>query len=189
MKTSKTQLFSGLSMGLLTAVIVIMTSCEAKSQQKTKVEAPAMDFHTAAMTGNVDAVKQHIAAGSDLSAKDPFGGSSPLISAIVFDKTEAAKVLIDAGSDLKFKNNDGSTPLHVATFFCRTEIVKMLLAKGADKTLKNNYGSTPIEIVIAPWDVMKPIYEMQQASLGGFGLELDLGRIEKTRPAIADLLK
>lgn len=176
-------------MGLLTAVIIIMTSCEANSQQSKNVDPPAMDFHTAAMTGNIEAVKQHIAAGSDLSEKDPFGGSSPLISAIVFDKTEAAKLLIDAGSDLTFKNNDGSTPLHVATFFCRTEIVKTLLAKGADKSAKNNFGSTPIEIATAPWDVMKPIYEMQQASLGGFGLELDLKRIEKTRPVVAGLLK
>ena len=51
-----------------------------------------------------------------------------------------AKLLINAGVELNFQNNDGSTALHTASFFCRPEIVQILLAKGADKTIKNKYG-------------------------------------------------
>src|SRR6185369_9232122 len=100
---------------------------------KSGVKPPQVDIHTAVVSGNLDAVKQHIAAGTDLNEKDPFGGSSPLISAAVFGKTDMAKVLIDAGADLNFQNKDGSTALHTSAFFCRPEIVKLLLDKGADK--------------------------------------------------------
>ena len=41
------------------------------------------DIHTAVISDNMDAVKQHIAAGSDLNAPDPFGGSSPLILSLI----------------------------------------------------------------------------------------------------------
>ncbi len=138
---------------------------------------------------NIDAVKQHIAAGSDLNVKDPFGGSSPLITAAVFGKNEEAKILIDAGADLNFRNNDGSTALHSAAFFCRPEIVKMLLDKNADKTIKNNFGATAYETVASPFADVKNIYPMMEKALGPMGLKLDYAYIEKTRPEIAQMLK
>ena len=122
---------------------LIMIACGGKNSAATSdstntattasVKAPDIDLHTAVLTDNIDAVKQHIAAGSNLNEKDPFGGSSPLITASLFGKVEAAKVLIDAGADVNFQNNDGSTALHTGAFFCRPEIVKMLLENGADK--------------------------------------------------------
>jgi ankyrin repeat protein len=134
-------------------------------------------------------VRQHIAAGSDINVKDPFGGSSPLISAAVFGKTEIAKALIDAGASLNVQNNDGSTALHTAAFFCRPEIVKMLLDKHADKTIKNNYRSTPYETVTAPFKDVKSIYDMMVGALSPMGLKLDYAYLEKTRPVIAAMLK
>lgn len=152
-------------------------------------EAPAIDIHTAVITDNLDAVKQHIAAGTDLNTKDPFGGSSPLISAAVFGKTEAAKVLIDAGANVNFQNNDGSTALHTAAFFCRPEIVKMLLDAKADKSIQNNFQATPLQSVSMPFADAKPAYDMMGQMLAPMGLTLDYAYIEKTRPEIADMLK
>ncbi|RAV98972.1 ankyrin repeat domain-containing protein [Pseudochryseolinea flava] len=165
------------------------TAAQTSTATSTKVEPPPVDIHTAVITENIDAVKQHIKAGSDINAKDPFGGSSPLISAVLFDKREIAKVLIDAGADLNFKNNDGSTALHVGAFFCRPELVKVLLDKGADKTIKNKYGSTPYESVAAPFNDVKDAYDMMGKVLGPMGLKLDYAYIEKTRPVIATMLK
>jgi ankyrin repeat protein len=68
-----------------------------------------------------------------------------------FGKTEMAKVLIEAGGDLNFQNNDGSTALHTAAFFCRPEIVRVLLDKGADKTIKNKFGATAYQSVAGPF--------------------------------------
>jgi uncharacterized protein len=162
---------------------------DSSTAVKSDVKAPEVDIHTAVITENIAALKQHIAAGSNLNEKDPFGGSSPLISASVFGKTEMARVLIEAGADLNFQNNDGSTALHTSAFFCRPEIVKMLLDKNADKTIKNKFGATPYESVVAPFADVKGAYDMMGTVLGPMGLKLDYVYIEKTRPEIAAMLK
>lgn len=156
---------------------------------KSGKEAPSVDIHTAVVTDNRDAIRQHIAAGSDINQKDPYGGSSPLISAALFGKTEIAKLLLDAGADVNFQNNDGSTALHTAAFFCRPEIVKMLLDKKADKSIRNKYNSTAYESVAGPYADLKPTYEAMQQMLAPMGLKLDYAYIEKTRPEVATLLK
>ena len=117
------------------------------------------------------------------------GGSSPLITASLFGKTEMAKALIDAGANINFTNNEGSTALHTAAFFCRTEIVQMLLDKGADKTVKNNYGSTAYESVAGPFKDIKSTYQMMEQMLAPMGLKVDYDYLEKTRPVIAEMLK
>ena len=129
---------------------------ENTHQSIAKNATPVIDIHTAIVTGNIAVLKQHIAAGSNLNEKDPIGGSSPLITACLFGKTEMARLLINAGVELNFQNNDGSTPLHTAAFFCRPEIVQLLLAKGADKTLKNKYGQTAYETVAGEFTTVKP---------------------------------
>lgn len=174
----------------------VMTSCNEKKEttpeaitSQTKVDPPKIDIHTAVLTDNTEALKQHIAAGSNLNQKDPMGGSSPLISATLFGKTAMAKMLIDAGADLNLQNNDGSTALITAAFFCRPEIVKMLLEKGADKTIKNKYGQTAAETVAAPFATVKETYDSLVKMLEPMGLKLDYAYVEKTRPEIATMLK
>ena len=137
----------------------------------------------------MEALKQHIAAGSNLNEKDPFGGSSPLIGASLFGKDVMAKLLIEAGADLNFRNNDGSTALHSASFFCHPEIVKMLLEKGADKTIKNKYGITAYESVAGSFADVKASYDGLGKMLGPMGLKLDYTYLEKTRLEIAAMLK
>ena len=72
-----------------------------------------MDIHTAAFMGDIKAIKQHIAASSDLNVKDQYG-STPLTIAATFGKIEIAQALIEAGANLNIKNAEGSTPLHTA---------------------------------------------------------------------------
>lgn len=176
---------------LLLLAVLVLTSCgtQNSSAQNPKAGAPAVDLHTAVATDNRDAVKQHLAAGSNINEKDPYGGSSPLISAALFGRTEIAKLLIDGGADVDFQNNEGSTALHTAAFFCRPEIVKMLLDKKADKTIRNKYNSTAYESVAGPYADLKPTYEALEKMLGPMGLKLDYAYIEKTRPQIAAMLK
>jgi ankyrin repeat protein len=190
----KTQNITSVIKATLVLLMLLLTACGNKenvAQDKgtSGTKAPDVDIHTAIISNNLDAVKQHIAAGSDLNVKDPFGGSSPLISAAVFGKTEAAKLLLDAGVDINFQNNDGSTALHTAAFFCRPEIVTLLLDKKADKTIKNKFGGTAIDNVSAPFAQMKDTYDMMGNILGPMGLKLDYAYIEKTRPEIAAALK
>ena len=168
-----------------------LTACAQSNNNKptSDVKAPAVDINTAVMTDNLEAVKQHIEAGTDLNQKEPMSGSTPLITAVTFGKTDIAKALIDAGADLEVKNNDGSTALHSAAFFCRVEVVQMLIDANAQKEVRNNYGSTPRESVMGPFEPVQPIYEMMQQQLGPFGLQLDMDEVKKTRPVIAMMLQ
>ena len=147
-----------------------------------------MSLHAAVITGNMEMVKYHIKTGSDLNEKEPAGGSSPLITATVFGRNEAALALIEAGADVNQTNNDGSTALHSAAFFCRTEIVEALLAHGADKTIKNIAGSTAAESVTAPFEAVKGIYDYFSKVYEPLGLKLDYERIKSVRPVIAEML-
>ena len=199
MKTEKIHSLPAATKITFLVLLRFMASCKSKDDSSQKagstdssqadVKPPPVDIHTAVVTGNLEALQQHIAAGTNSNEKDPFGGSSPLITASVFDKPEMAKLLIDAGADINFQNNDGSTPLHTAAFFCRPEIVKMLLDKGADKTIKNKYGATPYQSVAGPFADVKNAYDMIGKMLDPMGLKLDYAYIEKTRPEIATMLK
>ena len=197
----KTKFNSLKSLMYISLVLVLMTSAcaqtsnkskaqaDTKDEAKTNIEKPTMDIQMAVLSGNLEAVKQHIEAGTDINKKDAMSGSTPLISAASFGKNDIAKALIDAGADLRLKNNDGATALHVAAFFCRIEIVQLLIDAKADKTTKNNFGATPRESVMGSFEEIKPIYEMLQQQLGPIGLQLDLSEIEKTRPVIAMMLQ
>ncbi|KPJ90001.1 MAG: hypothetical protein AMS18_11840 [Gemmatimonas sp. SG8_17] len=99
---------------------------------------PGVNIHMAALQGDVAAIRLHIEAGSDLNEKDPYG-STPLIIAATFGKTDVAKALIEAGADLNITNNDGGTALHAAAFLCRPEIVISLLEHGAPLGLVLDY--------------------------------------------------
>jgi hypothetical protein len=191
MKSQTNSLFKSATRVAFFTLLMATISCAQKKEagSATEVKPPSVDIHLAVLTDNLAALKQHIAAGSNINEKDPYGGSSPLISAALFGKTEAAKILIAAGADVNFINNDGSTALHTSAFFCRPEIVKMLLDKHADKTIKNKYGSTPYESVVAPYSQVKSVYESMQQMLGPMGLKLDYAYVEKTRPVIAAMLK
>ena len=117
------------------------------------------------------------------------GGSSPLITAALYDQREIAAYLIKAGAKINVQNNDGSTALHVAAFFCKPEILKILLAAGADKQIKNKYGDTPLKIVSAPFSEVKGIYAQMKQMLEPIGVKIDLVQVEKLRPEMAAMLK
>ena len=199
MKTQKIISAKLVTTSMLVVILLTIASCgsgqeksarenEQSSVSETKVKPPGMDIHAAAFMGNLEAIQQHIKAGSDLNEKDEYG-SSPLTIAATFGKTEVARALIEAGADMNCRSNDGSTPLHTAAFFCRIEIVEALLNKGADKNLRNNYGSTALESISGPFDNVKGIYDQISKDLGPLGFKLDYEHVKETRPRIAEMLR
>jgi len=189
---------SGMALNFLFSLLLLTTSCSQLSNSNTDtqsnsskevVETPKMNIQTAIMSNNLEIVKQHIEAGTDINEKDAMTGATPLILAVTFGKTAIAKALIEAKADLTIKNNDGATALHAAAFFCRLEILQMLIDAKADKTAKNNFGATPRESVMGPFAEIKPIYEMIKLQLEPLGLKLDLTQIEKRRPVVAMMLQ
>ena len=184
------------TISIIALVMFIMIGCgnqdkssEQVVEEKPAVSAPSVDLHTAVVLEDLEIIRQHIEAGSDINVLEPSRASTPLITAAALGKTDAARVLIDAGADLDYQNNDGSTALHTAAFFCYKEIVEALLEKGADKTLKNKAGRTPYEIVTMPFEVLKPAYDAMGVALKPAGVVLDYDQIQATRPEIAEMLK
>jgi len=177
----------------------LLTSSCAKSDKKTDsknianttktVNKPSIDIHAAVLTGNLEAIKQHIEAGTDINQKEAMSGSTPLMSAATFNQPEIAKVLINANADLSVKNNDGGTALHTAAFFGRIEIVQLLIDAKADKTVRNNYGATARETAMVDFAQMKPIYEMLIQQLKPMGFTLDLNELQKALPVVAMMLQ
>jgi len=178
---------------------LLLTSACAESDKKTTsnntsdvtktVNKPSIDIHGAVLTGNLDAVKQHIEAGTDINQKEAMSGSTPLMSAATFNKPEIAKVLINANADLSVKNNDGGTALHTAAFFGRIEIVQLLIDAKTDKTIRNNFGATPRETVMGDFAEIKPFYDMITQQLQPMGFTLDMDELQKARPVVAMMLQ
>ena len=93
---------------------------EAARPEPPTAKAPDIDIYGAAFEGNIEAVKQHLAAGTDVNAKGP-GGETPLHDAAITGRKEVVELLIAAGADvnrlffepfkLQEELNDGQTPL------------------------------------------------------------------------------
>lgn len=138
------------SIFILTFLLIAMTGCgksdesSNSGEQENKVEAPNLDLHTAIYMRDLDAIRQHILAGSDLNIQEPTRKSTPLITAAALDEPDAAQILIDAGADINATNMDGSTALITAAAFGKTKVAKVLIDAGADLNILNNDGSTAL---------------------------------------------
>ena len=100
---------------------------------------------------------------------------------------EIIKYLLKHRANVQGTNRDGSTPLHVEAYFCRVDIVKLFLENGGSLSTKNREGETPIDLVSAPWS--EEVATAYRRIGRAVNLELDLERLERMRPQIAQLLK
>ena len=116
---------------LTTIAVVVLVGCGASAINK------------AVYDGNIDAVKQAIAAGVDVNSKDG-AGFNPLYLAASGHK-EITELLIAEGADVNAKSVGGLAPLHSAT---TKEIAELLIANGADVNTKEDYGATPLDYAI-----------------------------------------
>lgn len=172
----------------LIALFLLLTQVNASGLENTESNQ-SKDIIGAAAQNDTLALKQLINDGADLNAREPMMQSTPLMTAIVFNSYESARMLIDAGAELNVKNKDGSTALITAAFFGRTEMVKLLLDSGADKSITNNYGSTALQTVEVEFANIKPVYEAMLPGFNAMGVKISIKEIEAARPKIAELLK
>jgi len=98
----------------------------------------------AAFVGDIEAVKQHLAASSDVNKKDE-EGATPLHYAVSEGHQEIVKLLIKKGADLNAKDMDGWIPLLYATAEGQVEVVDLLIAAGTDVNTKDGDGDTPLD--------------------------------------------
>ena len=109
---------------------------EAAQPEPTTTKSPDISIHEAAYTGNIEAVKQHLAAGTDVNTKASRGWT-PLHSVAT---KEIAELLIAKGADVNAKDKIGGTSLHLAAHSGQKEIVELLIANGANMNAKIEVG-------------------------------------------------
>lgn len=160
-------------------------AAEQSSTTTNNSAVPEISLADASKAGNLKAVRQHIAAGSNIDTTDA-GGSTPLNTACVFGQTEVAKVLIESGANLETKNNEQTGPLFNAAFFCRAETVELLLKHNANVNTTDKNGTPLVDIMAAPWEAVSEIYAFVFAAVG---LKFDAAKIRAARPTILKLLK
>ena len=117
--------------------------------------APSTDIWKAASDGNVDALKQHVAAGTEINQTltlpgQPGDGGSPLHLAAITNQTEAIDFLIANGAqlDLRASDDNGASPLMWAAAFGQVEAATRLIAAGADVNYVDNNGATAIDATL-----------------------------------------
>jgi len=104
---------------------------------------PDISIHDAAYNGNIEAVEQHLAAGTDVNAKDDWG-KTPLYVAALGGHKEIAELLIAKGADVNAKVDGGVTTLQLAASRGHKELAELLIAEGADINAKDEDGHTPL---------------------------------------------
>ena len=92
-------------------------------------------IQVAASVGNIQAVKQHLAAGADVNAKDELIGRTPLHEAASRGHKEIAELLISGGADVNARPKFGRTPLDLAISRKHPE-TSDLIRKNGGKTRK-----------------------------------------------------
>lgn len=135
----------------------------------------------AARTGNLEAIKAHLANKVDLSAHDSQAGLTPLSWAALMGNAEVVEHLIKSGVDVNGKNSDGGIPLHEAVFMGQDEIVTLLLQNGAEMGATDNQGKTPLNRAR-----VRPKYTHARAA--ALQIKLYPLRLENARKRVVNLL-
>ena len=86
-------------------------------------------IHDAAHTGNIEAVKKHLASGAGLNTKDSEGGT-PLHHTAWNGHKKVAELLIAEGANVNATDERGETPLDWAIFRNHTETAALLRKHG-----------------------------------------------------------
>ena len=124
---------------ITTIAAVVLVGCGESQPLKKLVAAPKRPIEDCAGLGDIEAVKKHIAAGTDVNTRGE-NGISPLLIAVIEGHLDVVELLISKGADVNIKDDKGMTPLQFAAFTNRRQIVQLLIKKNADVNLQIGGG-------------------------------------------------
>ncbi|MDB4794929.1 ankyrin repeat domain-containing protein [bacterium] len=116
-------------------------------------KAPNIDIHLAIKFGNIEAVKQHLAAGTGVNAIGGFRKASPLYMAAYSYNAEATKLLLENGADVHQLDFKKETALHTAAYHSYhgegdVSVVALLVDHGSKINAISDLGQTPLDLAI-----------------------------------------
>lgn len=146
---------------------------------------PDLDLFDAAALGYVDRLREHLAAEPLLVAAFATDGFTALHLASFFGKTEAARLLLEAGaSPGATSTNDAMVqPLHSAAAGRHHEVCRLLIAAGADVDARQVQGFTPLHQAAHSGDV--ELAELLLSAGADPRLTMDDGRTPAETAALA----
>ena len=149
---------------LTTIAAVVVVGCGESQQSAPAPEAkpiepvagakaPNIDIHLAIKFGNIEAVKQHLAAGTGVNAIGGFRKASPLYMAAYSYNAEATKLLLENGADVHQLDFKKETALHTAAYHSYhgegdVSVVALLVDHGSKINAISDLGQTPLDLAI-----------------------------------------
>ena len=122
---------------------MVMTSSE-KSKKGEANFFSYKAFILAIKENDIFFVEKYIKLGIDINLKETDTDLTPLHFAVMENKNEIAKILINNGSNINTYNNKGQTPLSAASQHGNLSIVKLLLKNNAKTNIKMADGRIAI---------------------------------------------
>lgn len=111
---------------------------------------PPSGIYRAAYFGNVEKLKYYINRGDDINETQAnlisksTAPRTPLLWAIMGNRPQSAKMLIDAGCIVDSSGFQINTPFYEAVVLGRDEIVQLILETGVDPNVRGFEGDTPL---------------------------------------------
>ena len=124
---------------ITTIAVVLLMGCGP-------LQSNAMSLHRAAEEGDIEAVKEYLAAGTDKNVRAGKWGDTPLHRAAFWGYTEIVELLINNEVDVNAKDDYGCTPLHDAAEYSHLEIAEMLINRNPEMNALDNNGDTPLDL-------------------------------------------
>lgn len=117
---------------ILAGVVAVGLAAAAWRAQRQRVLAVNQSLLQATENGDVNAMRELLAAGASVKARND-RGLTPLHIAAAGGDVAVAEVLLHHGAEVNARSNIGTTPLYNATQFGAKEaVVALLLRYGAD---------------------------------------------------------
>ncbi|UCD24646.1 MAG: ankyrin repeat domain-containing protein [Gemmatimonadota bacterium] len=107
----------------------------------------AQTIFDAARDGDVERLRELIAADSSLVRATDGDGRTALHHAANRGRVAAARMLLGCGAEIDALEEDRETPLHYAAWRSQLEMGRLLTQEGADLEARNAWGRTPLLIV------------------------------------------
>ncbi|XP_035661357.1 ankyrin repeat and death domain-containing protein 1A-like isoform X1 [Branchiostoma floridae] len=120
--------------------------CFFRRSRRQRNTSLSMELIEAAEEGEVTRIQRLVKRGADVNVGDPDRqGNSALHQAVLKGHADVVQLLLNAGSQINIKNQDGDTPLHCAASSNMQGILKLLVNySGCSINAKNYHGDTAL---------------------------------------------
>ena len=119
------------------------TSTSSGTETPLALPADPTALTKAAASGDSDAVRDLLARGAPVNARDATG-LTPIMAASRDNRLEAARLLIAAGGDVNAKDGTQENAFSIAAINGHLEMLRLTIAAGADPNAINRFAGTAL---------------------------------------------